>query len=169
MAIKGSVRHFSSNDVISASSIFVEKNTNYVLIINMHKETLNNETLLNRYIDLTKLVDLIQNNHLYFQQLNKYDDGFEGCYPKLLYDIADCISITGVNGVKSGLKERTNHIRQANYVNCWTFGESHEKAMSNGVPDAARPPFAGRLWPAAPQPSPLTRAATTRSLHLVRR
>ncbi len=23
-------------------------------------------------------------------------------------------------------------------------GESHEKAMSNGVPDAARPPFAGR-------------------------
>ena len=24
------------------------------------------------------------------------------------------------------------------------FGESHEKAMSNGVPDAARPPFAGR-------------------------
>jgi len=27
--------------------------------------------------------------------------------------------------------------------------------MPNGVPDAARPHFAGRLWPSAPHPSPL--------------
>ena len=32
--------------------------------------------------------------------------------------------------------------------------ESHEHAMSNGVPDAARPHGAGRLLPSAHQPSP---------------
>ena len=32
--------------------------------------------------------------------------------------------------------------------------ESHEHAMSNGVPDAARPHVAGRLLPSAPQPCP---------------
>ena len=35
-----------------------------------------------------------------------------------------------------------------------TRSESHEYAMSNGVPDAARPHVAGRLLPSAPQPFP---------------
>lgn len=31
--------------------------------------------------------------------------------------------------------------------------ESHENAMPNGVPDAARPHFAGRFLPSAPRPT----------------
>ena len=45
-------------------------------------------------------------------------------------------------------------IELANDDGSRTGSESHEHAMSNGVPDAARPHGAARLLPSAPQPSP---------------
>lgn len=88
---------------------------------------------ISRYVDLTKLLDFIQFDRLYFRQLDKYDDVFEGCFPKIIYDLAKCTNLTGRDGVSTnkGSIETTKLIRQSTYVSCWTATESESMAMWN--------------------------------------
>lgn len=88
---------------------------------------------ISRYLDLTKLLDFVQFDRLYFRQVDKYDDVFEGSFPKTIYDLAKCITVTGSNGVSTnkGIIDTTKLIRQSTYVSCWTATESESMAMWN--------------------------------------
>lgn len=43
---------------------------------------------ISRYLDINKLLDFVQFNRLYFRQVDKYDDVFEGSFPKIMYELA---------------------------------------------------------------------------------
>lgn len=91
------------------------------------KTNLGGDTKISKYLDLTKFIDFIQNDRLYFRQVSQYDDLLEGHYPSLMYLISQGITHYDNNGQASntGLIESTDRIRKLNYVNCWTLSE-HE-------------------------------------------
>lgn len=94
---------------------------------------INNNSKISRYLDLTKLMDFIQFNRLYFRQVDKYDDVFEGCFPEKIYELAKTILITDSDGVSTniGIIEQTKLIRQSTYVSCWTANTSESMALWN--------------------------------------
>jgi hypothetical protein len=94
---------------------------------------LNENLKISRYLDLTKLLDFIQFDRLYFRQFDKYDYVFEGSFPKIIYELAKSITITGNDGVSTnkGITETTKLIRQSTYVSCWTANDSESMAMWN--------------------------------------
>jgi hypothetical protein len=93
----------------------------------------NEFTKIARYLDLPRFLDIIHNNRLYFRQVDKYDDILEGCYPRQLYDLAQCITVTGPDGVQSnnGMVENTKVRRKSSYVSCWTLSEYENMGLWN--------------------------------------
>jgi len=91
------------------------------------------DSKISRYLDLTKFLDFVHFNHLYFRQVDKYDDVFEGCYPKPTYDLAKGIKKTGAVGVPSnkGIVENTKYRRKSSYVSCWTLSAHENMGMWN--------------------------------------
>lgn len=84
-----------------------------------------------RYMDLTKLMDFVVFNRIYFCQVDQYDDIFEGLFPKRIYDLAKNITITKPNDTKSnnGIIEGTKQRRKQHYVSCWTLGGAENMAL----------------------------------------
>ena len=94
---------------------------------------LNENLKISRYLDLTKLLDFIQFDRLYFRQVDKYDDVFEGSFPKVMYELAKGMPITDDGGISTnkGIIEWTKQIRQSTYVSCWTAKTSECMALWN--------------------------------------
>jgi hypothetical protein len=89
------------------------------------------DSKISRYLNLTKFLDFVQFNRLYFRQVDKYDDVLEGCFTKQIYELGKCITITGANGAPSnkGIIEQTKYRRQSSYVSCWSLCEHESMGM----------------------------------------
>ncbi|MGZ8189934.1 MAG: hypothetical protein ACXWTS_01745 [Methylococcaceae bacterium] len=91
------------------------------------------DSKISRYLDLTKFLDFVQFNRLYFRQIDKYADVLEGCFHKQIYELAKGITRTGSDGVLSnkGIIEQTKYRRKSSYVSCWTLSENESMGMWN--------------------------------------
>ncbi|WP_223572389.1 hypothetical protein [Xanthomonas citri] len=84
-----------------------------------------------RYMDFTKLVDLLDSSALYFTRADKFEDAFEGSYPKL--------NVTGRFGSEGASEDRERLDAQMSdfakntvkfyAINCWHLNEHESAAM----------------------------------------
>jgi len=84
-----------------------------------------------RFIDLAKLIDLLQIGSLYFTRADKLDDPYEGLMPDEY-----------VESVKHGLSNLGSlhrqirmfaHYRADFFVNCWHMSPRESAAMGNSM------------------------------------
>lgn len=90
-----------------------------------------------RYLDFTKFLSLIDSSCLYFTRVDKFDDPFEGSWPKL--NVEEKLIVSGEhkeNGQKSFLEVRDEKSSDFNKnwlryiaVNCWHENEHESAAM----------------------------------------
>lgn len=71
-----------------------------------------------RFIDFTKFVDLIDTGQLYFCQLDKFEDPFEGTFP-------------AGDRVSEDFIRSSAFVRRFSYVNCWHMNDYESAAMWN--------------------------------------
>lgn len=92
-----------------------------------------------RYMDFTKLVSLIDSQSLYFTRLDKFDDPFEGSWPKINL-LARKHSIEDIFPKGKGKKKKATDMsatmtmvsqtwRRHNAINCWHMNEHESAAM----------------------------------------
>lgn len=74
-----------------------------------------------RYMDFTKFVSLLDKGALYFARSDKFEDPYEGVYPK-----TDAIKYFGDLKASSRMREIS---KQMVYVNCWHINEYESAAM----------------------------------------
>jgi hypothetical protein len=77
------------------------------------------KTVIWRYMDFTKFVDLISKKALFFVKSSNFEDPFEGIYP---------MKITEGNKV---FHKEAARLRDFCYVNCWHMNEHESAAMWN--------------------------------------
>ena len=99
----------------------------------MIKVEVKEDSKISRYLDLTKFLDFIQFNRLYFRQVDKYDDVLEGCFPRQIYELGKCIMLIGADGVSRNKEiiKQTKNRRKSSYVSCWTLSEPENMGMWN--------------------------------------
>lgn len=83
--------------------------------------------LIWRYMDFTKFVALLETSSLYFVRSDKFEDPFEGSYPKLNIEARSAIIAQGAdpNYLTGVFKAIRNHIA----INCWHLNEVESVAM----------------------------------------
>ncbi len=89
-----------------------------------------------RYMDFTKLVSLIDTKKLYFTRADKFDDPFEGSYPKLnilgreafFKDLNERKEVAG-QGNTFKPPEIFKHMPKYTAVNCWHMNPYESVAM----------------------------------------
>lgn len=86
-----------------------------------------------RYMDFTKFISLIETNNLYFTRADKFNDPFEGSWPKN--------SVINRNKLIAGTSEEDRRMHAKEYsrsmkslrlhyaINCWHENESESAAM----------------------------------------
>ena len=80
------------------------------------------ETVLWRYMDLTKLLDILGSECLHFTRIDKFEDPFEGVAPRK--------ALEGLSRkVRAGDLEAVLRVRQRNHVLCWHANETESAAM----------------------------------------
>lgn len=80
------------------------------------------ETVLWRYMDLTKLLYILGSGYLHFTRIDKFEDPFEGVPPrKALQGLVSRIRIDSL--------ERVLQIRKRNHAVCWHANETESAAM----------------------------------------
>ena len=89
-----------------------------------------------RYMDLTKLIDLLETGSLYFARADTLDDPYEGsltrCNVKIREQQIQALAATHTINVKQwreSLKLMTSWGRKTVYINCWHGGETESAAM----------------------------------------
>lgn len=86
-----------------------------------------------RYLDFTKFVDLLHTKSLYFTRSDKFDDHFEGSFPKNI-EAYKQLTIKQFNFSKEDAdkhfsSERIKARRKAIAINCWHLNEYESAAM----------------------------------------
>ena len=102
----------------------------------LFKHPNNQEQKIWRYFDFTKFVDLLNTESLYFSRSDKFDDIFEGSFPK--ESVADRISTINklINSRKIGtqfsphsFEERRIREKLDYAINCWHLNDYESAAM----------------------------------------
>lgn len=85
---------------------------------------------IRRYMSFEKFMDLIQFDRIYLCRADILEDKFEGHFTRLIYDVAQGISIIS-NGVadNTGIIKTREKWRKMTYVNCWTQSSSDNMAL----------------------------------------
>lgn len=88
-----------------------------------------------RYMDFTKFVSLIESRCLYFTRADKFDDPFEGSWPKMNI-VERHINILGLSQDAqeaeahiASMKEISQNWPQFHAINCWHMNEHESAAM----------------------------------------
>lgn len=89
-----------------------------------------------RYMDFTKLVSFIDSRRLYFTRADKFDDPFEGSWPKVNVaarevvpeDIKPEARETFLASMR-GMGEMNKHWPRYNAINCWHMNNHESAAM----------------------------------------
>jgi len=96
----------------------------------------NEEIKVWRYMDFTKLVSLIDSRRLYFTRADKFNDPFEGSWPKINVAareyVPDDIPAEGRDKfleVMSSLGETNKHWPRYEAINCWHMNDCESAAM----------------------------------------
>lgn len=74
-----------------------------------------NNTIVWRYIDFTKFVDLINSGTLYFQRADRFEDPYEGLYP--------------VKAIIDTEFKEYDIVRKQTFVNCWSMADNESAAL----------------------------------------
>ena len=92
--------------------------------------TADRNNAIRRYMSFDKLMDLIQFDRIYLSRADILEDKFEGHYTRLIYDIAQGVSIIS-NGVadNTGILKTREKWRKMTYINCWTRSFSDNIAL----------------------------------------
>lgn len=89
----------------------------------------NQNSIIWRYMDLSKLISLLEYKALYFARIDYLEDSFEGNWPKIDTNIvpiqAKSYKATFIKSVKS----MRDHFRQTTFVNCWHLNNEESMAM----------------------------------------
>lgn len=100
-----------------------------------------------RYVEGTQFISLLQNRGLYFNRTDKFEDSFEGIFPKerlideyiqrelnqeigrLLEEEIPISDITKERSPQGELFHLMNMFRKSSYLNCWHMNDSESMAM----------------------------------------
>jgi hypothetical protein len=85
------------------------------------------ESILRRYMDLPKLLDLLHTRSLYFRRADGFSDRLEGAlFPSLRRSLDEAF---GRKEVPHGADHFYRRARVGNYVSCWTVGARDNMAL----------------------------------------
>jgi hypothetical protein len=89
-----------------------------------------------RYMDFTKFVSLIDTRRLFFTRADKFDDPFEGSWPKINVAARDSVpDVIPTEGSEAFLRamrkmgEMNKHWPRYTAINCWHMNEHESAAM----------------------------------------
>ena len=84
-------------------------------------------TILRRYLDLPKYIDLLRTGGLYLQRADKFSDRFEGALTPLLRKAIDAAHKT--KEINYNANEFYQRCRMCSYVSCWSLGANDNMAL----------------------------------------
>lgn len=89
-----------------------------------------------RYMDFTKLVSLVDSRRLFFTRADKFDDPFEGSWPRmnvaarqLIPDEVPVENREAFSRSMASMGEVNRHWPKYNAINCWHMNEHESAAM----------------------------------------
>jgi hypothetical protein len=90
-----------------------------------------------RYMDFTKFLSLIDSRQLFFTRADKFNDPFEGSYPKpnitkrdaLLTEFLDDQSKKDIDSLSMYLSKTNQSVRKCTAINCWHMNNHESAAM----------------------------------------
>lgn len=85
-----------------------------------------------RYMNVSKLIDLLTTRSLWFTRLDMLDDPFEGASPQVMEERIRALEQERYNGDKSTfvrLQGASYHARESLYVNCWCMKHGESEAL----------------------------------------
>lgn len=97
---------------------------------------LSRNTVIRRYIDLPKYIDLHRSHSLYFHQVNGFSDRFEGALTPAFRNAKDQWNRTDQSG--DNADTFTRRTRLGNYASCWSLGANDNMALWQLYGGAAR-------------------------------
>ena len=78
------------------------------------------QSILRRYVDLPKLLDMLHSKSLYFRRVDGFTDRLEGAlFPSLRSSMARAYA---AGEIETNADFFYRRVRVGNYVNCWTRG-----------------------------------------------
>jgi hypothetical protein len=89
-----------------------------------HCQTPPDDTVVRRFVDLAKFLDLLENKHLWFHRADLLEDPREGRLTDL-----ERTQIREAHDDPENLIRRYESFREEFYVNCWYVGEDESMAM----------------------------------------
>ncbi len=91
------------------------------------------DQVLWKYMDFTKLISILETKSLYFANISRFKDRYEGQVRPKSYRLTESlIRSAGLEGDKAFLqfiKETTDEFRRGTYANCWTKNDGESAAM----------------------------------------
>ncbi|MBX3488953.1 hypothetical protein [Parvibaculum sp.] len=88
---------------------------------------LKDSTVLWRYLDTAKFLDLTHNRDLFFSRGDKFEDAYEGAFTRKIKEIID--HNYRENGIDFTADEFAKRIREKVFVNCWHRNTNDSMAM----------------------------------------
>ena len=83
-----------------------------------------------KFMDFTKLVNLLETKSLYFTRADQFDDPFEGSFTK--YDIKHVQTSEHGSGIKEAMLKNVSDIQKffpkTRFINCWSLNEYESSA-----------------------------------------
>jgi hypothetical protein len=85
------------------------------------------KTILRRYLDLPKYLDLLRSNTIYLRRADRFPDKFEGILPVGIRSAMNEAYSSGQSGYDADGFSRK--VREGIYVSCWSLGASDNMAL----------------------------------------
>ena len=91
--------------------------------------TLRDDRILRRYLDLAKFIELLRTQSLYLRRGDLFQDKFEGSFtPSVRFAIEEAYKASGSTFSYEKFKKE---LREGVYINCWSLGANDNMALWN--------------------------------------
>ncbi|MEG0030718.1 DUF2971 domain-containing protein [Acinetobacter sp.] len=101
--------------------------------MSLHKYTVGDNVVIWRYMDLSKLLDILVHRQLVFPRLDQFEDVYEGHPSKFLEALSYAFSDPESQGmrklVENGVKTCFKLIKVRGYVSCWHMNDNESAGM----------------------------------------
>ncbi len=87
------------------------------------------DAILWRYMSFTKFVALLNSRSMYFCRADRFDDPFEGSFPREILDRLKTAMWTGSSMGDLTQADAFSRLRQQAFINCWHMSEHESAAM----------------------------------------
>jgi hypothetical protein len=95
--------------------------------------TPSDRTVLWRYLDLARFMDILERGVLWFPRADQFEDPLEGTYTDAelnhVRSLASLKTPDGIEAVADTLVETTTRMRSTNFISCWRAGTDESMAM----------------------------------------